>query len=330
MTDLATFATRAVVAGEQDALKDFTERWLTNRRLSEHTRTAYRRDVGMWAAWCEERGINPLQATFLDVNAWGRHLEQPNERGKVAAPATVARRMSAVSSWYDFLAKLGAVPANPAAVADRPYVDRDHSPTQGFAAEDATAMLTAAAAGDRWIGAAGLAITAVLVDMGVRVSDVCGLDVEDLGHADGHRTMQLLHMKGGKRRTRAMPPAVSKVIDAYLQHRADREQLPAEQLRGALFLNARGKRIGRHEVYRFVRRLARAAGMPNWEKISPHSFRHAWNTIARQRKADLEDRQHALGHADPRTTQRYDRNRDSLDRDPSFLVAAATSATSAG
>ncbi|MBM0201879.1 tyrosine-type recombinase/integrase [Micromonospora sp. STR1s_5] len=309
-------------------MRDFTERWLTNRRLSEHTRTAYRRDVGLWAAWCAERGINPLQATFLDVNAWGRHLEQPNERtGKPAAPATVARRMSAVSSWYDFLAKLGAVPNNPAAVADRPYVDRDHSPTQGFSATDATAMLTAAAAGDRWIGAAGLAITAVLVDMGVRVSDVCGLDVEHLGHADGHRTMQLLHMKGGKKRTRAVPPAVAKVVDAYLQHRSAREQVPVDQLRGALFVNASGQRIGRHEVYRFVRRLARAAGMPGWEKISPHSFRHAWNTIARQRGAELEDRQHALGHADPRTTQRYDRNRDSLDRDPSFLVAAATAAS---
>jgi len=326
VTDLARFTTTAVVAGEQDALRDFTERWLTNRRLSEHTRAAYRRDVGLWAAWCAERGLNPLQATFLDVNAWGRHLEQPDPRtGKPASPATVARRLSAVSSWYDFLAKLGAVATNPAAVADRPRVDRDHSPTIGFTATDATAMLTAAARGDRWIGSAGPAVASMLVDLGIRVSELCALDVEHLGHREGHRTVDLLAMKGGKRRTRSMPPAVAKVVDAYLEFRAGREQMPVEQLHGPLFLNAKGQRIGRHEVYRFVRRLAKAAGMAGWEKISPHSFRHAWNTIARERGADLEDRQHALGHADPRTTQRYDRNRGALDRDPSWLVAAATS-----
>ncbi|XTZ13898.1 tyrosine-type recombinase/integrase [Micromonospora echinospora] len=326
MTTLATFTTRAVVAGEQDALRDFTEQWLTNRRLSEHTRAAYRHDVRLWATWCADRGLNPLQATFLDVNAWGRHLEQPDPAtGRRAAPSTVARRLSAVSSWYDFLAKLGAVATNPAAVADRPRVDRDYSPTVGFSTADATAMLAVAARGDRWIGPAGPAIAAVLVDLGIRVSELCALDVENLGHTEGHRTVQLLAMKGGKRRVRSLPPAVAKVVDAYLEFRAGQAGLPANHLRGPLFVNGRGERIGRHEVGRFVKRLAKAAGMPDWEKITPHSFRHAWNTIARLNGAGLEDRQHALGHADPRTTQRYDRNRGALDRDPSWLVAAATS-----
>jgi integrase len=76
-------------------------------------------------------------------------------------------------------------------------------------------------------------------------------------------------------------------------------------------------------VSRFVRRAAHAAGLPAADRITPHSFRHAWATIARERGASLEERQHALGHADPRTTQRYDRARASLDRDPSYLVAAA-------
>ncbi|NYF56683.1 site-specific integrase [Micromonospora purpureochromogenes] len=80
----------------------------------------------------------------------------------------------------------------------------------------------------------------------------------------------------------------------------------------------------RHEVARFIRRLAKAADLPRWKQISPHSCRHAWN-MPRKKGADLEDRQRAMGHADPRTTQRYDRDKDSLDRDPSFLVAAATS-----
>ncbi|TWG27024.1 phage integrase family protein [Micromonospora palomenae] len=64
----------------------------------------------------------------------------------------------------------------------------------------------------------------------------------------------------------------------------------------------------------FIRRLAKAAGLPGWKQISPHSCRQAWNTIARKKGADLEDRQRAMGHADPRTAQRYDRDKDSLDR----------------
>ncbi|WP_431976051.1 tyrosine-type recombinase/integrase [Micromonospora haikouensis] len=323
---LATFTNRALVAGEQAAIASFTEQWLANRRLAENTRDAYRRDVGMWTRWCAERDVNPLRATFLHVNDWARAMEEPHPRtGRPAAPATVARRISAVASWYDFLAKLGAVAVNPAKIADRPRVDRDYSPTLGFSAAEATAMLAAAAAGDRWLGPAAPAIAAVLVDLGIRVSDLCSLDVEHLGHHEGHRVVQLLQMKGGKRRTRSMPPAVAKWVDAYLEYRAGQAGIPVGQLAGPLFVTPAGDRVDRKEVARFVRRLAKAAGMPNWQKISPHSFRHAWNTIARANGANLEDRQHALGHADPRTTQRYDRDRDSLDRDPSWLVAAATS-----
>ncbi|MET8909495.1 tyrosine-type recombinase/integrase [Micromonospora sp. NPDC004551] len=326
MTDLDRFTTTALVAGELAAIESFTERWLANRRLSEATRTAYRHDVGLWTTWCAERDVDLLRATFLHVNERAREFEEtPTRHGRPPAPSTVARRISAVSIWYDFLAKLAAVPTNPAKIAERPVVDRDYSPTVGFTAAEATAMLGVAAAGDRWLGAAAPPMAAMLVDLGVRVSDLCTLDVEHLGHRDGHRVVHLLQMKGGKRRTRSMPPAVAKLVDAYLAHRAAQAGVPVDRLTGPLFVTLTRERIDRHEVYRFVKRLAKAAGMPNWHQISTHSFRHAWNTIARDSGTDLEDRQHALGHKDPRTTQRYDRDRDNLDRDPSFLVAAATS-----
>src|SRR3954454_5473811 len=90
-----------------------TEAWLANRRLSEHTRAAYRREVAGWLAWCAERGVEALQAAFLDVNAYARGLE-----ARDLAAATVARKMSGLSSWYDFLVKLQAIPANPVGGAD--------------------------------------------------------------------------------------------------------------------------------------------------------------------------------------------------------------------
>src|SRR3954470_16306312 len=75
-----------------------TEAWLANRRLSEHTRAAYRRDVTAWVAWCAVRDLDPLRATFLDVNAYASGLETVP-----LAAATVARKLSGLSSWYAFL-----------------------------------------------------------------------------------------------------------------------------------------------------------------------------------------------------------------------------------
>ena len=115
-------------------LTAFTEAWLANRRLSEHTRAAYRRDVAAFLSWCASRHVDPLRATFLHVNTYARDLESTvdSRSGRVLTPATVARRLSGLSSWYAFLVKVGAVPANPVAGADRPRIGRDHSGTVGL------------------------------------------------------------------------------------------------------------------------------------------------------------------------------------------------------
>src|SRR5258706_16204870 len=89
---------------------EFTEGWLANRRLSAHTRAAYRHDVQQYLAWCAGRGLDPLRASFLHVNAYARELESTvdGRTGRVLAPASVARKLSALSSWYAFLQRLGA------------------------------------------------------------------------------------------------------------------------------------------------------------------------------------------------------------------------------
>jgi integrase len=76
-------------------------------------------------------------------------------------------------------------------------------------------------------------------------------------------------------------------------------------------------------VFRLVRRLAQQAGIEAADRLSPHSLRHAFATTARAEGVPLEDVQDAMGHADPRTTRRYDRDRHNLDRDPAYTIAAA-------
>jgi integrase/recombinase XerD len=282
-----------------------TEVWLANRRLSEHTRAAYRRDVHGWLAWCREHDLDPLRATFLDVNAYARKLE-----AIPLAATTVARKMSGVSSWYDFLLKLRAVDANPVGGADRPHVDRDHSSTVGLSPQEVDALLDRAAqAGPRTHAALTL-----LADLGLRVGELVGLDLGDLGWERGHRTVRFIG-KGGKPRRRALTPGAAAALDDYLEVRGDAD--------GPLFMTSSGGRLDRHAVFRLVRRLAAQAGIGDAERLSPHSLRHAFATIARSEGVPLEDVQDAMGHADPRTTRRYDRDRHNLDRDPAYTIAAA-------
>ncbi|WIM92654.1 tyrosine-type recombinase/integrase [Actinoplanes oblitus] len=287
----------------------FTEAWLENRRLSEHTRDAYRRDVASWLGWCAERGLDPLQATFLDVNAYARGLE-----ARPMAAATVARKLSGLSSWYAFLVKLRAVDANPVGGADRPYVDRDHSATVGLTPDQVDAVLAAA---DRQAGPAAVrhrAVLTLLADLGLRVGELVSLDLADLGWERGHRTIRFIG-KGGRPRRRVLTPGAAARLDEYLRVRGAGD--------GPLFTTASGARIDRHAVFRLVRRLAEQAGIPGAAKMSPHSLRHAFATTARAEGVPLEDVQDAMGHADPRTTRRYDRDRHNLDRDPAYTIAAA-------
>ncbi|MER7591484.1 tyrosine-type recombinase/integrase [Micromonospora sp. NPDC127501] len=305
---------------------EVTEAWLRNRRLSEHTRDAYRRDVTGWLRWCSGHDLDPLRATFLHVNEYARALESSVDArsGRPLTPATVARRLSALSSWYDFLVKLGAVPANPVSGADRPRVDRDHSATVGLTPEEVDALLSAADADTGATAVRNRAALALLADLGLRVGELISLDLTDLGTERGHRSVRFVG-KGGKQRRRALTPGTGHAVDAYLAQRAATTGVPVPQLTGPLLVTASGARLDRHSVFRMVRRLARAAGIPAWAKLSPHSLRHAFATTARSEGVPLEDVQDAMGHADPRTTRRYDRDRHNLDRDPAYAVWAARS-----
>ncbi|WP_328347042.1 tyrosine-type recombinase/integrase [Micromonospora sp. NBC_00421] len=303
---------------------DFTEAWLRNRRLSAHTRDAYRRDIAGWLTWCAAGDLDPLRANFLDVNAYARQLEAtPAARsGRPLTPATVARKLSALSSWYEFLVKLRAVDANPVSGADRPRVDRDHSATVGLSPQEVDALLAAADADTGPTAARNRAAVALLADLGLRVGELVSLDLADLGAERGHRSVRFVG-KGGKPRRRALTPGTAYAVDAYLADRAAAAGVSVDALTGPLLATTTGGRLDRHSVFRLVRRLAATAGIAAAAKLSPHSLRHAFATTAREEGVPLEDVQDAMGHADPRTTRRYDRDRHNLDRDPAYVIWAA-------
>lgn len=309
---LEPFTNNGDIAAPVAELVSFTEAWLSNRRLSANTREAYRRDVMTFLGWCTEHDVQPLQAKFTHINLYARGLEED------LAPATVARKLSGLSSWYDFLCKLDVVAANPVSGADRPNVSRDHSATVGLSPSEVDALLYAA----MLESPRHHALVTLLADLGLRVGEAIRLEMKDLGHERGHRTVRFLG-KGGKPRRRALAPGTADALDRYLRQRAELAGVGVEDLSGPVFVTSTGKALDQPTIFRLIRRLADKAGIASAAHLSPHSLRHAFATTARSEGVPLEDVQDAMGHADPRTTRRYDRDRHNLDRDPSYAIWAA-------
>ncbi|MEO3747314.1 site-specific integrase [Plantactinospora sp. B5E13] len=121
-----------------------------------------------------------------------------------------------------------------------------------------------------------------------------------------------------------MPTHTLEALHEYLDVRAATTHSAIDALNGPLFattgVDGQPGRLAEPNVFVWLRNLARAAGVPSADRLSPHSLRHAFATSARAEGVPLEDVQDAMGHADPRTTRRYDRDRYNLDRDPAHIL----------
>jgi integrase/recombinase XerD len=117
--------------------------------------------------------------------------------------------------------------------------------------------------------------------------------------------------KGGKHATVPLAPRTADALDSYLVGR----------ITGWLFVTATDKRWDRSEAWRTLRRLARDAVPGKAASLHPHDLRHTFVTLSLDAGATLQDVQDAAGHADPRTTQRYNRARHNLDKHPTYALA---------
>lgn len=346
---LAGVAVPALPGGPADryGVRHLTATWLAG--YAAHTRTAYARDLAHFLDWCQRCGLDPLAARPADLDGYRATLEHPPAAATPPGPATVHRRLSALSSWYQYLAANGGGAAtNPVAATRRPRVDRDASATAGLATDEVRALLRSiddlvreraphlitpqppgrqlpagqptprqlAALRDR-------ALVRMLADLGLRVGELLALDVAALSYNRGRRTLRYLD-KGGRRRERPLTPHALEALDDYLVARAAAAGTVPDRLTGPLLAttgrDGTSGRLTEPAAFRLVRRLARRAGLPAADRLSPHSLRHAFATNARELGVPLEDVQDAMGHADTRTTRRYDRARHALHRDPALRL----------
>lgn len=303
----------AVPDETSDVVPQLLRAWLYAQD-SDHTTAAYRRDVAGnapsmkvpgWLVWCAENGQDPLVVRRAHVDAYKHALRQA-----AYSPASIARRLSAISSFYQYATDEEIIEHNPAKAVKRPKIDNTVSQAVGLSEEELNSLLDVAAAD----GARSAALLAVLFFAGLRVGSVVNANVGDLGWNEGERTLKLT-VKGGTPTFKYLEGIVSDAVDAYLNERGK----PADD--EPLFLNVSGMRIDQSYAWRLIRSLARQAGIKSWEKLGPHSLRHTMATHSLDLGVPLADVQDALGHRDPKTTRRYDRARELRDKRPGRALA---------
>lgn len=295
-------------------LEALVEAWVIAQE-SPHTQRAYRRDlisevdrqkVPGWIPWCAARDLDPLTVRRRDVDTYKQSLKAAGY-----SPTTVARKLAAISSWYDYLLDEEIGDDNPAKSVKRPRVDRTVSNAVGLTEPELNALFDKATAD----GARSLALISILFfGGGLRVGSTCNANVGDLGWSDGKRTIKLT-VKGGEVVREHLDDMAAEAIDAYLQERGETRKSDP------LFTTNLGNRLDPAFVAREVRRLTKEARIKSWEDITPHSLRHTFATLALDAGASLVDLQDQMRHRSLDTTRRYDRARGKRDRQPSRLLA---------
>jgi integrase/recombinase XerD len=264
-------------------------------RYSGRTHALYAFQLRRWFAWCETNAIDPLigvQRAHVEL-----YIRQLGESGLM--DSSVVTMMHGVRGFFRYAHIDGTIAADPAVYARLPKVHRDESRTQGLDRLELIRFLQVA----QTITVHHGALAFLLGINALRASEAAAVRIEDYTETlRGHRVLHLVG-KGSKPATMPLTVPVLRVL----------EVCRGERTSGPLVLRPlTGKPIDRRDAYRMVQRIAKAAGIPR--HISPHSLRHAAITNALDAGVPLRDAQILARHADPRTTEHYDRARGNLDR----------------
>jgi tyrosine recombinase XerC len=264
---------------------------LRAKGASERTIQAYERDLETFATWLERIDSNVLT---VDETLVRRYVASRVTLGK--ARSSVARGLSALRTFGRFMLRDGHRGDDPFASVDPPK--RERTLPRTIKRSELEAMLSPEDAPDA-VALRDLALLEVLYGAGLRVSEACGLDRQDVDFES--RTVRVTG-KGNKQRIVPIGVPCRDAIISYLE--LGRQTFVTEATpASALFLNSKGKRLGPRDAARIVEKLSRKAG-PDLN-AHPHQLRHTFATHLLEGDADLRSVQELLGHADLRTTQVY-------------------------
>jgi len=248
-----------------------------------------------WFGWCETNGLDPLVGIQrAHVELFIRHL---GETGLM--PSSITTMMHGIRGYFRFAHIDGLIGHDPAVYARLPKVHQDETRTQGLDRLELIRFLQVAPT----ISVHHGALAYLLGINALRASEAAAVRIEDYAETlRGHRVLHLVG-KGNKPATMPVTVPVLRVLEACRGERTE----------GPLILRPlTGNSTDRRDCYRMLVRIAKTAAIPS--HISPHSLRHAAITNALDAGVPLRDSQILARHADPRTTEHYDRARGNLDR----------------
>ena len=282
-----------------EAARDALSAWLATQKAlngaAANTIDAYARDVGDFLRFItqhygETQGLGALsRITTADMRAWMAHT-----RGGDVGPRSLARKLSAVKSFYRWLSEREGFEPTAVLSARAPkYLRKLPRPLSVDAAQDVLDTLETDAP-EPWIAARDTAVVTLLYGCGLRISEALGLD----GAAQPLGDTLRITGKGGKER---LVPVIAPARDAVAAY-ARLCPFPITD-RGPLFLGVRGRRLGARAVQRAMAQTRAQLGLP--ASATPHAMRHSFATHLLNAGGDLRAIQELLGHASLSTTEAY-------------------------
>lgn len=255
------------------------------RNGSDYTGRNYRLDLSQFFESVGHRRVQDI--TALEIRRFVAHLSTTQRSRR-----TIARKLSCLRSFFRFLCREGTLEHNPAVAVPTPRQERR---LPSFLDEGQLVRLLGTPATKKWQGWRDRAILEALYSTGMRVSELVGLNREDV---DEISETVLVRGKGKKERICPIGKTALRSIRAYVAKRPKKLHVPY-----ALFVSQKGTRLTVRQVDRLIAVYVQLAGLP--VSISPHSLRHSFATHLLDRGADLRSVQELLGHASLSTTQIY-------------------------
>jgi integrase/recombinase XerC len=278
----------------QDAIEHFLQYLKVERNASELTLKSYREDLDHLVVYLTETGgpcPTPSTITTLDLRGYVASLHEANY-----AKTTIARHLASLRSFFRFGQREGWATSNPAKPLRTPLKPRD---LPHFLSSEELAKLLEAPPANQPMGLRDRAMLETLYSAGLRVSELVGLNDDDM---DGTAGIVRVRGKGRKERLAPLGSYAQKAIDRWLEKRRLAAAVQKQPLH-PVFTNKFGKRLTTRSVGRLLEKYLKVTGLDR--RTTPHTLRHSFATHLLDRGADIRSVQELLGHKSLATTQIY-------------------------
>ena len=280
-------------------IESFIETLSAEKGFSLNTCRAYRNDLEQFLAYLRDSEIGLLRrgekvdvrnVDDIVIRSYMGFLYKKNQK------STIARKLSALRSFFRFLVKRGAIRTNP---ADKVLTPKQGRTVPNYLPVDDMFRLLDGVKGESVLALRNRAILETLYSTGVRVAELAGMDIGDVDFDSGF--VRVIG-KGNKER---LAPVGKKALGRIRAYVDTRRETTGSVIQGSdpLFLNSRGGRLSTRSIARLLEVVVRQLGL--LRPISPHGLRHTFATHMLDAGADLRVVQELLGHASLTTTQRY-------------------------